>query len=128
MDAPRYLIDTHLFYWWMMGDSKLGETTTQRLRYADVAVSAATLWEMPLKHHKGKLPLPDEPLHQAVSAQGFRLLPITPTHLEALRCFVLPHEDPFDRLLLATAIAEQHTFLTRDGRILGFGLPFVERG
>ena len=124
----RYLIDTHLFYWWMTAPSKLGGTTAQRLRKADIAVSATTLWEMILKHRKGKLPLPDEPLHHVVSAQGFRLLSITPSHLETLRCLVLPHEDPFDRLLLATAIAEQHTFLTRDGPILDFGLPFVERG
>jgi PIN domain nuclease of toxin-antitoxin system len=118
----------HLFYWWMTDFSKLGDTTAQKLREADVAVSAATLWEMLLKHRKGKLPLPDEPLHQAVAAQGFRLLPIGSTHLEALRGFVLPHEDPFDRLLLATAIAEQITFLTRDGPILSFGLSFVEPG
>ena len=128
MDAPRSLIDTHLFYWWMTEPTKLGELTATRLREADIAVSTATLWEMILKNRKGKLPLSDEPLHEVVIAQGFRLLAITPDHLHALRCFVAPHEDPFDRLLLATAIAEQHTFLTRDGPILDLGLNFVERG
>lgn len=128
MDARRYLIDTHLFYWWMTDPTKLGEASTTRLREADIAVSTATLWEMVLKNRKGKLPLPDEPLHEVVVAQGFRLLAITPDHLQALRCLVASHEDPFDRLLLATAIAEQCTFLTRDGPILDLGLTFVERG
>nr|VFJ58370.1 MAG: hypothetical protein BECKFW1821A_GA0114235_108112 [Candidatus Kentron sp. FW] len=68
MDAGSYLIDTHLLYWWMTGASRLGEATTQKLQEADIAVSTATLWEMILKNHKGKLPLPDEPIDQAISA------------------------------------------------------------
>lgn len=92
-----------------------------------IAVSAATLWEMILKNRKGKLPLPETPLHQEIEAQGFRLLPITPIHLVALRWLDIPHEDPFDRLLIATAMAEKCVFLTRDGPILDFALPFVER-
>jgi PIN domain nuclease of toxin-antitoxin system len=63
-----------------------------------------------------------------VSAQGFHLLPITGTHLEALRHLDVPHEDPFDRLLFATAIAEQCIFLTRDAPMRAFGLAFVEPG
>ncbi len=127
MDAPRYLIDTHIIYWWMMNQPNLGEATIRKLREADIAVSVATFWEMILKNRKGKLPLPDAPLHQEVEAQGFRLLPITSVHLEALRGLDIPHEDPFDRLLIATAVAEQCVFLTRDGPILDFALPFVQR-
>lgn len=127
MAAPRYLIDTHILYWWMTNQPNLGEATIRKLKEADIAVSAATLWEMILKNRKGKLPLPDTPLHQEVEAQGFRLLSITPIHLEALRGLDIPHEDPFDRLLIATTMAEQCTFLTRDGPILAFALPFVQR-
>jgi PIN domain nuclease of toxin-antitoxin system len=63
----------------------------RKLKEVDIAVSAATLWEMILKNRKGKLPLPDTPLHQEVEAQGFRLLSITPIHLEALRGLDIPH-------------------------------------
>jgi PIN domain nuclease of toxin-antitoxin system len=128
MGSPTYLIDTHLLYWWMTGSPKLGADTVKRLQDAEIVVSAASLWEMILKNRKGKLPLPDEPLDAAVSKQGFRLVPITSAHLEALRCLNVQHEDPFDRLLLATAIAEQCIFLTRDAPIRAFGLPFVESG
>jgi len=127
MDAGGYLIDTHILYWWMTAAPSLGETTTRTLRQADIAVSATSLWEMLLKNRKGKLPLPDRPLGQEVIAQGFRVLPITPDHLDALRGLDIPHEDPFDRLLLATAMAERRIFLTRDGPLLNLGLPFVER-
>lgn len=127
MAAPRYLIDTHILYWWMTNQPNLGEATIRKLREADIAVSAATLLEMILKNRKGKLPLPEAPLHQEIEAQGFRLLPITPLHLETLRGLDIPHKDPFDRLLIATAMTEQCVFLTRDEPILDFALPFVQR-
>lgn len=128
MDAAAgYLIDTHLLYWWMTAAPVLGAAATRRLGEADIAVSCASLWEMVIKNRKGKLPLPDRPLGPEVVAQGFSLLAITPRHLEALRGLDIPHEDPFDRLLLATAAAEGRTFLTRDGPLLDLGLPFVAR-
>jgi len=128
MGVTRYLVDTHILYWWMTNRPKIGEATLVRLRDTDIAVSTATLWEMILKNRKGKLPLPEVPLHDEVTAQGFLLLPITPFHLDILRGLDIPHEDPFDRLLLATAMAEQRIFLTRDGPILDLALTFVERG
>ena len=128
MAAPLYLIDTHILYWWMTNKLNLGEATIHKMREADIAVSAATLWEMVLKNRKGKLPLPDAPLHQEVTTQGFGLIPITPAHLETLRGLDILHEDPFDRLLLATAIAEGRIFLTRDGPLLDLGLPYVVSG
>lgn len=128
MGKPKYLIDTHLLYWWMTGSPKLGVDTAKLIEDSEIVVSAVSLWEMILKNRKGKLPLPDAPLDVAVSGQGFRLLPITGTHLEALRCLDVPHEDPFDRLLLATAIAEQCIFLTRDAPMRSLGLSFVESG
>jgi len=128
MGSPTYLIDTHLLYWWMTGSPKLGADTVKRLQDAEIVVSAASLWEMILKNRKGKLPLPDEPLDTAVSKQGFRLLAISGTHLQALRQLDVPHEDPFDRLLLATAVAEQCIFLTRDAPMRALALPFVKPG
>jgi len=128
MNTKSYLIDTHLLYWWMTAPPKLGKATTQKLRDADILVSTASLWEMVIKNRKGKLPLPDEPLHHTIAVQGFHILPITPLHLHALRDLDLPHEDPFDRLLLATAMAEDCILLTRDSALLAFALPFVEAG
>ena len=49
MQRHRYLIDTHLLYWWMTGSPKLGADTAKRLQDAEVLVSAVSLWQMILK-------------------------------------------------------------------------------
>ncbi len=54
----RYLLDTHLIYWWMTGDSRLGNTTQRLIAKAEIVVSVASLWEMVLKKDCGKLALP----------------------------------------------------------------------
>lgn len=64
-------------------------------------------------------------IHESLEAQGFRVLPIHARHVEATRQFASLHEDPFDRLLAATAASERLVFLTRDEQIQKSGLPFV---
>lgn len=124
----RYLIDTHLAYWWMTADARLGKATQRIIAKSDIVVSAASLWEMVLKNSKGKLPLPQGSLTEQLEAQGFVLLPILPRHIEAARSLNCVHTDPFDRLLIAQAHDERLTLLTRDAVILGFGLDGVEEG
>jgi len=53
------------------------------------------------------------------------VLPIHARHVEGTREFAYLHDDPFDRLLAATAASEQLVFLTRDEQIPKSGLPFV---
>ena len=121
----RYLLDTHFIYWWMTGDRRLGKAARTLIAEADCTVSVASLWEMLLKNAKGKLPLPEAPIHESLEAQGFRVLPIHARHVEATRQFGHMHDDPFDRLLAATAASEDLVFLTRDEEIQRSGLPFV---
>ena len=54
----RYLLDTHLIYWWMTADAKLGRATQRIIAKSDIVVSTASVWEMVLKNARGKLPLP----------------------------------------------------------------------
>ncbi len=124
----RYLIDTHLAYWWMTADARLGKATQRIIAKSDIVVSTASLWEMVLKNSKGKLPLPQGSLTEQLEAQGFILLPILPRHIEAARNLNCAHNDPFDRLLIAQAHDERLTLLTRDAVILGLGLNGVEEG
>jgi PIN domain nuclease of toxin-antitoxin system len=126
--VKRYLIDTHLVYWWMTADVRLGKATQRIIAKSDIVVSAASMWEMVLKNSKGKLPLPQGSLTEQLEAQGFILLPILPRHIEAARNFNCAHADPFDRLLIAQAQDERLTLLTRDAVILGLGLDGVEEG
>lgn len=124
----RYLLDTHLIYWWMTADARLGKATQRIIAKSEIVVSTASMWEMALKNAKGKLPLPPGSLTEQLEAQGFVLLPILPRHIEAARSLTCTHTDPFDRLLIAQAYDERLTLLTRDAAILGLGLDGVVKG
>ena len=124
----RYLLDTHLIYWWMTADARLGKATQRIIAKSEIVVSVASMWEMALKNAKGKLPLPQGSLTEQLEAQGFLLLPILPRHIEAARSLTCAHADPFDRLLIAQAYDEKLTLLTRDAAILGLGLDGVAQG
>ena len=124
----RYLLDTHLIYWWMTADARLGKATQRIIAKSDIVVSAASIWEMVLKSARGKLPLPQGAIDEQLQAQGFVLLPILPRHIEAVRSLTCAHPDPFDRLLIAQAQDEKLKFLTRDASILELGLAEVVKG
>lgn len=124
----RYLLDTHLVYWWMTGDARLGKATQRIIAKSEIIVSAASVWEMALKNAKGKLPLPQGSITEQLEAQGFVLLPILPRHIEAARSLTCAHTDPFDRLLIAQACDERLTLLTRDVAILGLELNGILKG
>ena len=124
----RYLLDTHLIYWWMTNDARLGKTTQRLIAQSEIVVSVVSIWEMVLKNAKGKLPLPDGSLSAQLEAQGFIVLPMLPSHIEAVRALQCAHNDPFDRLLIAQAQQERLNLLTRDSVILGLGLASVLQG
>ena len=124
----RYLLDTHLVYWWMTADARLGKPTQRIIAKSEIVVSTASTWEMVLKNAKGKLPLPLGSLSEQLETQGFVLLPILPRHIEAARSLTCTHADPFDRLLIAQAYDERLTLLTRDTAILALGLDGVVKG
>ncbi|MEQ1525852.1 MAG: type II toxin-antitoxin system VapC family toxin [Gallionella sp.] len=124
----RYLLDTHLVYWWMTADARLGKNTQRIIAKSEIVVSAVSVWEMVLKNAKGKLPLPQGSITEQIAEQGFIILPILPRHIEVVRILHCPHPDPFDRLLIAQARDEKLTLLTRDAAILGLGLDGVLEG
>jgi len=126
--VKRYLLDTHLIYWWMTADARLGKPTQRIIAKSEIVVSTASVWEMVLKNARGKLPLPQGTITEQLEAQGFILLPILPRHIEAVRSLTSAPPDPFDRLLLAQAQDERLTLLTRDAAILELGLDGVVKG
>lgn len=126
----RYLLDTHVIYRWMRDDRRLGREMRRILAQADCTVSAASMWEMMIKNSRGKLPLPEGSLGDALEGQGFGVLAIAARHVEATRRFGHAIADPFDRLLVATAAEENMLLLTQDAGILELAsrtrLPIAE--
>ena len=116
-----YLLDTHVVLWWLAGSARLSRDLRERI--ADptnrVVVSAAAAWEMAIKKSLGRLDIPFN-LNEALAADDISVLEITIHH--ALRVAALPpiHRDPFDRLQIVQAQAEELVFVTSDERVLRY--------
>jgi PIN domain nuclease of toxin-antitoxin system len=82
-----------------------------------VYVSAASAWEIAIKTSLGRLTT-HRCIVEAVGESGFEELPIRLLHAEGVQELPWHHRDPFDRLLIAQAVAERLTLVTRD-RVFG---------
>lgn len=120
----RLLLDTHALLWWLANDPSLAEDATSAIADAGstVFVSAATAWEMAIKQALGKLEAPSD-LERQLELNRFEPLPVTISHACAAGRLPGHHDDPFDRMLVAQALAEGLTIVTRDPRIAPYGVP-----
>jgi PIN domain nuclease of toxin-antitoxin system len=123
----NFLLDSHIFLWLLQEPHKIGKETTKHLTSGDssIYISAATIWELGLKHQKGKLKFNPDQLLEAVHVTGIKLLPIAIQHITTTYKLNIIHKDPFDCLLLAQAKYESIVLLTADQAILRLNLPYV---
>ena len=125
----RILLDTHTFIWLDLETIKLSIDCRNLLLDCEniLLLSLASFWEMQIKYQLGKLtlrlPLPNLIAEQQ-QANNIQLLPIELNHIWTLDRLANHHRDPFDRLLIAQAIAEDVPILSDDGL---FDLYSVER-
>lgn len=121
----RLLLDTHALLWWLADD---GLTDQARDAVADeanlVMVSAVSAWEISIKKALGKLTAPDD-LEQQMHKGGFAPLPITIRHGIAAAELPRNHDDPFDRMLIAQAVAEGLTVVTHDKRFADYDVAIL---
>jgi PIN domain nuclease of toxin-antitoxin system len=111
----RLLLDTHIFLWAVAGSPLLKPAARRLLERADeVFVSAASIWEIAIKARLGKIEADPHELAAAIDASGFLELPVTATHAAGVSRLDLHHNDPFDRLLVAQALAEPLRLVTAD--------------
>jgi len=118
----RLLLDTHIFLWVVAGSVSLTAKARKTIEAAEaVFVSAASIWEIAIKARLGKIDADPDAVVAAIDASGFIELPVRAAH--AARVAALPplHTDPFDRLLIAQAIAEPLRLLTADAALKGYG-------
>jgi PIN domain nuclease of toxin-antitoxin system len=126
----RLLLDTHAFLWWVNGGEQL--TPRARRAVADPAnecfVSLASAWEMAIKTSLGKLHLPASPerfVSDQLAANQFRLLAIDLRHASGVASLPFHHRDPFDRLLVAQALAERLAIVSADSVFRRYGVKRV---
>jgi len=115
----KLLLDTHTFLWLASCPEKLSHTALAACE--DPAnqpyLSVVSAWEIQIKRQIGRLQL-DVPLDQMIqgqqSANDLRILPVELHHVYTLDELPLHHNDPFDRLLIAQAKAEQAWLVSID--------------
>jgi PIN domain nuclease of toxin-antitoxin system len=117
----HFLLDTHTAIWFFNEPEVLSKKAYDAI--CDVSntkyLSMTSAWELAIKIGIGKLDFAGKAagfLHLA-EENGFTVIPIKTAHLTVLETLPLIHRDPFDRLLIATAIAEQMTLITNDKNI-----------
>lgn len=120
----RLLLDTHALIWWDVG-AGLKRTAQRAIREADqVYVSAASGWEIAIKASLGRLRT-KRVVAEAVIESGFEELPVRLHHAAALARLPWHHRDPFDRMLVAQALVEGLTLVTRDRAFRPYGVGVI---
>src|SRR5215471_1187906 len=127
----RILLDTQCWLWMSLAPERfsgrgrrLVEDTSNTLYF-----SAASAWEIAIKHGLGKLRLPEPPATYVASrAAALGVVPLAIELAHALRVSVLPpfHRDPFDRLLVAQAQIDDLTLLTADPAIRQYAVDTID--
>jgi len=114
----RLLLDTHIFLWLASANPQLSPRSKQVIESAEkVFVSSATIWEIAIKVRLGKLKADLDQLIREIEANRFEELPVLARQAKLVAALPLHHGDPFDRLLIAQAIAEPLHLLTVDPKL-----------
>lgn len=123
----RLLLDTHAFLWWLAGSDRLSPAARRAIGNAanEKLISAASAWEIATKHRLGKLPSASalaNDIAAGISGEGFEELPITVD--DAVRAGNLPefHRDPFDRMIIAQALARNLVLVSIESLFDGYGI------
>lgn len=120
----RLLLDTHALIWWDAGTG-LRRAAECSIRDADqVYVSAVCGWEIAIKASLGRLRT-KRAVADAVIESGFEELPVRLHHAAALARLPWHHRDPFDRMLVAQALVEGLTLVTRDRAFRPYGVGVI---
>lgn len=126
----KALVDTHVMLWWMAGDARLSERARGLLADPGVELlwSIASSWELAVKVAVGKLQLTGglQPfLTDVVSGQGLGLRPVHQADCVRLAGLPLHHRDPFDRMLVAQAQADDIPLLSADPKLRTYDVDLL---
>ncbi|QZP19285.1 type II toxin-antitoxin system VapC family toxin [Pseudomonas sp. DR208] len=114
----RVLLGTHILLWTLTEDPRLSGKARKLIENAaEIYISAATFWEMAIKVGLGKLAVDLDEIREYCLESGFVELPVTSEHAIAVKDLEHHHKDPFDRLIVATAMSEPMRLLTADPHI-----------
>ena len=117
----RLLLDTHIALWAITDNPRLPPRARELILAPEneIYISAASVWEIAIKHALGRqtIPISGEEARRYFAAAGYIALPITDRHAAATETLPPLHADPFDRILVAQALAEPLKLLTHDAMV-----------
>lgn len=115
------LLDTHVALWAIADSPQLPDVARGFITNPanSVWVSAASIWEIAIKHSlgRGDMPVSGQEALDYFTTAGYRLLAVEPVHAAAVETLDRHHQDPFDRLLVAQALVEPLRLLTHDATV-----------
>jgi PIN domain nuclease of toxin-antitoxin system len=125
-----YLLDTNVLLWLLAGSDRVSQPTRDLLAdpLSEVFVSAATSWEIAIKASRGRLSVPPNIatwLPDQLAANRFTPLPVSIAHAAGVEHLPPHHADPFDRLLVAQALAENIPIVTGDRQLERYGVRVI---
>jgi PIN domain nuclease of toxin-antitoxin system len=122
----NYLLDTHIFLWWLHQPEKLSVNEFKAIENPEnnIYVSAVVAWEVMIKSALNKLTFKGNIL-AAIEQNQFTQLPISTPQCLHLKDLPPIHQDPFDRLLICQSLHEGMTILTQDQNILRYAVKVL---
>jgi PIN domain nuclease of toxin-antitoxin system len=129
----RLLLDTHIALWAVTDDRRLSPKARELIGDPanNVCVSAASVWEIAIKHALARGGPNDMPVSGAEALQYFReagyaLIEIFPADAAAVETLPTLHADPFDRLLIAQALTVPFRLMTHDPRVAAYSQSIIQ--
>ncbi len=118
MSGP-YLLDTSAILWAVASPAQLSRAAKRAIDSSELVISVASYWEVIVKSKKGQLSIADPISWWSRAAKDLlaEVLSIRASHVAALNALPEHHKDPFDRMLIAQAIADGLTLVTSDESI-----------
>ena len=125
----NYLLDTHTFLWFSEDHSNLSVTAKNIITDPDNAcfISIASIWEMAIKVSLDRLKIGIEfkELEHELEKYGFEILSVSFEHISQLLKLEFHHRDPFDRLLIAQAQAENYALISMDPEFKKYNVNLI---
>ncbi len=124
-------LDTHSVLWWAAGDERISSVARTAIADTDntVLVSTISAWELAISVRQGQLALSQTPgalIRTLVVDHGFAHHPVRLDHVD--RYLTLPkneHRDPFDHLLIAQALNDDLTLVSKDSQLVRYGAQML---
>ncbi|MEW6416407.1 MAG: type II toxin-antitoxin system VapC family toxin [Pseudomonadota bacterium] len=124
------LLDTHVALWAITDSPGLPKRAREMIESpkSSVWISAATIWEIAIKHSlgRGDMPVSSQDALRYFRESGYRFLPIEPEHAAGVEDLPTHHADPFDRILVAQALAEPMRLMTHDPMVARYSDTIIE--